>query len=477
MKKKTELKAFLIASTILHFTFYTLHSYAATINQVIVRQQWPWSKDVKVEYSLTGVDASHPVDLTVTAYNGDTSLTIANPTKSIKGDLYGITEEFGEFYIDPVAAFGSERIAMTKFKVKIAVSDSAANVNEVLYKIYDLEGGGYTDVTRADLLNGKYGSVETDFGAIGTGFTTSLDPDDVIIWTGVTNYPGAKTTKLVMRKIAAKNKSFHMGSYSPGSPDPVQDYTHNSADEFYFEMTLTNDYWIGVFELTKKQYDLIASANTATEENAACPAWTVDTYSGIRGTPADWTGWSADIYAVSSESLIQKCRTKIPGVKFDLPTEAQWEYACRAGSAYQYHVGYRTGAKATCQTAVQMIANCSENGNGGAVAVGSYLPNAFGLYDMLGNVSEATRDLFDPSTGTVNGTQIVLPPLTAAATDPAGWLDAAAVTQDSACGMLFRGGNWSRDYTWCRCPSRREGYLLTGHYSSRFGLRLWAVAD
>lgn len=448
-----------------------------SVERVIVRQQWPWSTDVKVEYSLSGVGAAHPVDISVRAFNDGVELPSANLNAAITGDRYGITDAVGSLTIDPVKAFGTSQVALGSFTVQLSLSASSANIGEVLYKIYDLTSGGYTDVTRADLLNGKYGSVETDFGAIGTGFTTSLDPADIIIWTGVTNYPGAKTTKLVMRKIAAKNKSFHMGSYSPGSPDPVQDYTHNSADEFYFEMTLTNDYWIGVFELTKKQYDLIANKSTATEETAALPQTAIDTYSGIRGTPSDWTGWPADIYAVSSESFIQTCRTKIPGVKFDLPTEAQWEYACRAGSAYQYYVGYRTGAKATCQAAVQMIANCSENGNDGVVAVGSYLPNAFGLYDMLGNVSEATRDLFDPSTGTLNGTQIVLPPLTAAATDPAGWLDAAAVTTNSACGMLFRGGNWFRDYTWCRCPGRREGYLLTGHYASRFGLRLWAVAD
>ena len=126
-----------IAAAIFHFTFSIFNSlYGATIMQVIVRQQWPWSTDVKVEYQLEGVDASHPVDLAVTAYNGDTPLSTANLASSITGDLYGITEEFGEFYIDPIAAFGSERIAMTKFKVKLAVSESAANINEVMYKVF-----------------------------------------------------------------------------------------------------------------------------------------------------------------------------------------------------------------------------------------------------------------------------------------------------------------------------------------------------
>ena len=449
---------------------------AATIEQVIVRQQWPWSTIVKVEYKLSGVTS--PVDISVAAYNGDEPLASANLEAALSGERYGISKDgVGTIRIDPVKAFGTEEVALANFRVKLTLSDSAANVGEVLYKIYDLEANPVTctNVTRANLLNGKYGTYETNYGAFGENFATSLG--DVMVWTGVTNNPAYKTTKLVMRKISAKNKSFHMGSYSPGSPDPVADYTQNAADKFYLEMTLTNDYWMGVFELTKKQYDLIANRSDSTEASAAFPVVTVDTYSDIRGTPANWSNWPEDIYAVSSGSVIQKCRNKIPGVKFDLPTEAQWEYACRAGSVYQYYVGYRTGAQASCKAAVQMIANCSETGNGGAVAVGSYLPNAFGLYDMLGNVSEATRDLFDPSTGTVSGTQISLPVLTVAATEPAGWLDAAAVTQNSGCGMLFRGGNFARDYTWCRCPGRREGYTLTGHYAGKFGLRLWAVAD
>ena len=448
-----------------------------SVERVIVRQQWPWSTDVKVEYSLSGVGAAHPVDISVRAFNDGVELPSANLDAAITGERYGVTNAVGSITIDPVAAFGTSQVALGNFTVQLTLSASAANSGEVLYKIYDLEANPVTctDVTRADLLNGKYGTCETNYSALAENFATALD--DMLIWTGVTNKLAYKTTKLVMRKIPAKNKSFYMGSYSPGSPDPVSDYTQNAADKFYLEMTLTNDYWMGVFELTIKQYDLIANTSIATDENAAYPSCTVDTYSGIRGTPANWANWPEDIYAVSSGSFIQKCRDKIPGVKFDLPTEAQWEYACRAGSAYQYYVGYRTSGQAKCKAAVQMIASCSENSNHGRVAVGSYLPNAFGLYDMLGNVSEATRDLFDPSTGSVSGTQITLPPLTAAATDPAGWLDSAAVTQDSGCGMLFRGGNWSRDYTWCRCPGRREGYLLTGHYSAKFGLRLWAVAD
>ena len=74
MKKTTALKAFAI--TILHFTFSILHFTAqgAVIQQVIVRQQWPWSTDIKVEYKLAEVTA--PVDISVRAFNGNAELPL-----------------------------------------------------------------------------------------------------------------------------------------------------------------------------------------------------------------------------------------------------------------------------------------------------------------------------------------------------------------------------------------------------------------
>ena len=62
--------------TILALSFATLSAAlsAATVESVIVRQMWPWSTDIKVEYQLSGVDASHPVDISVRAFNGGTEI-------------------------------------------------------------------------------------------------------------------------------------------------------------------------------------------------------------------------------------------------------------------------------------------------------------------------------------------------------------------------------------------------------------------
>ena len=85
-----------------------------SVERVIVRQQWPWSTDVKVEYSLSGVDASNPVNISVKAFNGEVELPSANLDAAITGDRYGITDPVGSFTIDPVAAFGTEQVAIIR---------------------------------------------------------------------------------------------------------------------------------------------------------------------------------------------------------------------------------------------------------------------------------------------------------------------------------------------------------------------------
>ena len=140
-------------------------------------------------------------------------------------------------------AFGNQKVAIADFRVELELSESAASTTEVLYRIYDMSDVTkspypYEAVRHADFLNGKYGVYETSFANIGSGYATSLS--NVLIWTGVTNYPGAKTTKLVLRKIPAKNVTWRMGA-SGGNMGENATQPH--------DCTLTHDYFIGVFEL------------------------------------------------------------------------------------------------------------------------------------------------------------------------------------------------------------------------------------
>ena len=132
------------------------------VERVIVRQQWPWSTDVKVEYSLSGVDAANPVDITVRAFNGTVELPSANLESAITGDRYAVTSPVGSLTIDPVAAFGTEQVALGNFKVQLTLTPSDENMNDIIYKVVDLVSPhAVTDVVRKDLMNGKWGSYTT----------------------------------------------------------------------------------------------------------------------------------------------------------------------------------------------------------------------------------------------------------------------------------------------------------------------------
>ena len=432
---------------------------AAVIEQVIVRQQWPWSTDIKVEYKLSGVTT--PVDIGIKAYNGDAELPL--PDEAIIGERYGVAKDgICQFTIDPVAAFGTEQIALANFKVKLTVSDASADSQDVLYKIIDLTTSPFktTDVRRCDFYNGKYGAFETDFAKIGEGYKTTLN--DVFIWTGVTNYPGAKTTKLVMRKISAKDVEFDAG-YIPGNYLDVSTYAGSP------KVTLRRDFWIGVFEVTEKQYELLTSVNgnpgARTTEHGDDYAMGYIYYTTLRGAPTDWTDFPANRYAVTADSAIQKMRNNLPGATFDLPGEYEWEYACRAGTTNDVYVGFRTQGKTTIQSALAEIAWDKDVTND-VVQVGLLRPNAFGLYDILGNLSEKCRDL----TTILENTDPV-PPASATLDDPIGMTDTACANS------ISRGGSYYRVYTCTVCGIRRFCSRLSADRPAYEGFRLYMPAE
>ena len=168
-----------------------------------------------------------------------------------------------------------------------------------------------------------------------------------------------KTKKLVMRKIFPG--SFE---YMPGK-----------------SFKLTKPYYIGVFEVTQKQYEMIAKVNPSEYKGDMRPVETVS-YKDVRGA-SKGLNWPKDD-EVDGDSFLGKLRKRI-GIRFDLPTEVQWEYACRAGTTGKYNVDNVDPLK---------LMKCEDNGGRKDyhAVVGSFLPNAYGLFDMHGNVYEWVLD-------------------------------------------------------------------------------------
>ena len=211
-----------------------------------------------------------------------------------------------------------------------------------------------------------------------------------------------RTTQLWLRLIFP-------GTFMMGSP---AEELGRQKDETLHKVTLTKPYYIGVFEVTQKQYELIMGKTPSRYKGDTRPVENVS-YSDLRGS-VNGASWPVS-NQVDEDSFFHVLRAKT-SLLFDLPTEAQWEYACRAGTNTALNSGKNL-------TNVWEDANMAEvgrysynlgDGKGGYTSyhtkVGSYLPNGWGLYDMHGNVLElcldwygalSSNDVIDPK-GAVN---------------------------------------------------------------------------
>jgi len=257
--------------------------------------------------------------------------------------------------------------------------------------------------------------------------------------------PSCVSNKLWLRYVPS-------GTFNMGSPDEEagRDLTsYNAIREVQHQVTLTRGFFAGVCETTRAQYRLVLG-----DEND--PSGGISWLRPVNNVNMEmlWgEGFNpAKSNETASTSFFGVLRAKT-GLEFTLPTDAQWEYACRAGTTTPYNIA--TNDTVSLGDFAFYSANAS---SAGIQVVGTQLPNAWGLYDMHGNVNEYCRDLMsvnlpdsvDPLYGTYNsGTP----------------------------GYLMRGGSIKEDAARCRSAYRawRAGDNTADIGSN--GFRLWLTLD
>ena len=392
-------------------TFLAVTAHAFTVSGVSAHQRWPWSSLVDVDFTIGGAAAESIFKIEVKAsYAGGDRVLDAKT-----------------FVNEPVAKPGSGRVTwdigadFPDFKatdLRVAVIATPFDTASTpVYMVVDLSGG-----KNATSYPVRY---------------TTVDP----IHTPKAK-DACKTTELWLRRIHPDGARFIIA----GTAAPT-----DSNSNYY--VTMTKDYYIAIFETTQQQWYQLNAEWLGDMSN--------ETWRATRPLDCFYTqrlfgsnpGWQwPDNKSIQATSVLGKLRSKT-GIAFNLPTEAQWQFAANGGTVGDYT--YRNPQGATYSYAeIMRYAGNANGGNvvtadgwdgmcdadSGSACVGSYKPNAYGLYDMIGNVSEDCVDAY--ASGAKTKQYYVDNGFTFPLVDPEGLSRTAANELNGSLRVVRRGGTW-----------------------------------
>ena len=227
--------------------------------------------------------------------------------------------------------------------------------------------------------------------------------------------------EVMTNSIGMQFKRIPEGSFLMGSPMDEKDREDDENPQH--KVTLTQPFYLGVYEVTQEQYEKVMGVNPSEFKGAKLPVERVS--------------WD------DAQDFCKKLSKREENMIYRLPTEAEWEYACRAGTKDAYYWGNHSWGR---------HAWCKENGEGKTHEVGTRQPNAWGLYDMGGNVWEWCADWY--------------------AAYPAGEQEDP---KGAATGLrrVFRGGSWIIAPKYCRSANR--SCLMPGVNYNSAGFRVVVI--
>ena len=353
---------------------------APQVRNVKAFQQYPWGK-VYITYEVEG-------DIAAAAEGGTTPILIVKAKDKTTGREYEATRLSG----DTGTEAGLHRIIWDIAAQGLTINSSSLAFTITyceLYLVVDLSSGANSSSYPTSYL----------YAAPSGGWTDEY-----------------KTTKLVLRRIMPG--SFKMGGQ--------------------YDVTLTKPFYCGVFEVTQRQWELVKGWNYSEYKGDMRPVDRIY-WMEIRGN-SDTYNWPNST-AVDPDSFMGRLRTRT-GINFDLLTEAQWEYACRAGTTSDYNNGGDTEDDLKLLGRYQGNRSDGKGGYSEYTTVGSYLPSAWGVYDMHGNVREWCLD----------------------------W------SGDLTSGVMDPVGPSSGGYRVVRSSSYRDQYVLSGHKECASSFRQPAIS-
>ena len=387
---------------------------ADVVSGVTCRQRWPWNGKVDIDYTLNSssdgavfsvqffgrIGNGEPFALSTVEGDGQYGLIIGSGSKRLTWDS---TADLGHT-VDSSAA-----------KVAVYAQDVTGNAT---YLVFDLTSN-----------------------TVGYSTTAPSAAEGAV----------TKLTQIWFRRVEAG--TFVMGS---NSNDPY--HGEYAASEVEHTVTITKPFYMGVFEFTQKQFETIAGYNPVEMWAYIGPTKPVDnvSYNDLRGENAGATWPQYTDHRVDANSFFSVFRARFGNqFIFDLPTDAQWEMACRdKGDGTYWGSGVWNDGSAILGTNpdsnLDNLANYDGDSTPVPHEVGTKNPNFIGLYDMHGNVDEMCLDIWAPDVSSYT-------------VDPVGPLPSYNLYR------VVRSGDCSTDAKECRAAHR--SFLFPSNRLSEDGFR------
>ncbi|MCH2048763.1 MAG: SUMF1/EgtB/PvdO family nonheme iron enzyme [Trichodesmium sp. ALOHA_ZT_67] len=165
---------------------------------------------------------------------------------------------------------------------------------------------------------------------------------------------------------------------------PIPKGEYMMGEGYGQKLVKVEEFWMSQYQITQEQWDAVANLEKIGTE--------------LDGSPSNWKGKKLPVEKVTWSEAQEFCRrlSKKTGEQFRLPTKEEWEYACRAGTTTPFYFGETITSELANFNGRETHANEPQGAyRERTTDVGIFPPNAFGLYDMHGNVSEWCNDNFD----------------------------------------------------------------------------------
>ena len=404
---------------------------SVTIDVMKFQQRYPWNGLVDIDYTITRSDGESALD----PAKHSVRISVVNCENAVTN----IAHVFRQGVL-PVSD-GAHRVTWDANAE--GVNFKSQNVKIFAEIVHYAEK--YMIINVKEGPDAEFYPVTYMHGAPEGGFNRDEDKDEY------------KGDKIVLRLIPP-------GSFVMGSPTTEPGRT--DASEVQHAVAITKPFYIGIFQITQKQYKNVMNADPSNLKGDYRPVECLS-YNDIRGTANtgthqyDWP-WTNEVAAASFMGILRaKCKEwdgeayakDVDGL-FDLPTDAQWEYACRAGTTTPFNNGEPCANEPALETQLWTLGRYTKNGGSSTqhTVVGTYASNDWGLYDMHGNTWDWCLDWYQVDVQNIENPSV----------DPVG---AAAGSY-----RVLRGGSWYEGARSCRSAYRLYAAPKTANNSLGFRL-------